>query len=539
MSKTSKKPALVAPSKPQKKALQKATAVAPKQPVPQKKVVTVAKAIAAPTLPSPTPKKVVKRSVVKRPTPKPVAVQPAPQRLVTKVTIGAPAPQKIVAPPFPAPVPPPSRPANPYQGLIGTACVIAVFAVGLFALIKIANPPSVGSFVRTITKNMPDAIATNETFVDWLDDWKKVDPYISRGEFVSSGSAPFAFKTGVVAYPNTEDLQLPRANRYVWSPDNTKFVDYLSKYPDYPDVATVYGHAGTILETLDHPCDVECVLDGAFWTTPTRFVLLARIPAMKTDGSKLCVGADEENAPKCYEKLLVAAYDLESGRRTNYISGPHFFVTHPIDAKRRSEWVSGLSEEEQIGLGVVQPESTYLSTGAITSLSLEDSAATFVLDAGKLGEQPVKILSATRFRDERGETVTAKELRSGFIVAVSGLMAVDGSLVADKVSIVSRPRVIVTAPRGETTIGNTADLVISAMRDSWPITMTVTDVAADKTIASRTFSAPKATRGDTYLDLTHTMKFAKLNLTSGDELHFSLVPAKGDGAVEFDLLYQP
>lgn len=546
MPKTPKKPAGVVPTpKIQKKlvpgrdsGIKKTTPPAPKQlpPPPPKKSAATLKAVVVPKLPKkqspkPTPKKQQKRKKRGAKT-KPVVQQ---QRLVNKITIGSAMDEKTVAP-FPAPMQPPTQQhAHPYAALAGMACVLAVLAVGLFTLVKVAHPPSFGALVRTFTKNMPDTIATNDTFAQWLSGWKKTEPYLSRGEFVSSASAPFTFITNAITYPNANDLQPPRANRYIWSQDKTKFVDYLSKYPNDTAV-TVYGHAGTILETVEQPCGEACVVDDAFWTSSTRFVLLAHVPALKSDGSLLCVGMDTENMPRCYEKLLVASFDLDSGRRTNYLSASHFFTAHPSDATRRNRWASGLSAEEQIALGVVQPESVFSANGVLTTVSVEPTGTSLVVNQGKLGEQQVKVIAATRVRDVHGEPVSLEYLHAGFTAAITGPMTTERVLVADKIDVTVAPRVLITAPAAGATIGNSAALVGMATPDAWPLTLTVTD--GTKTVATTTLAAQKKL-GAAYLDLLHAMKFTRLGLKPGDKLHLQVAPAKGDGAVDFDVTYQP
>lgn len=423
---------------------------------------------------------------------------------------------------------------TPYGGVAAAAAFIVLLAVGSFSAVKWINPrqtPGVGS--RPAVSGLPASIGGSDAFRAWLGGWKTLDPYVGRAEFENTGSVPAAMAPA--ASPTVDDLHSSRAVRYVWSSDKSRYVDYLSRYPDDGATVIVYGRQGASHEIVDRPCAAGCVVEGAFWTDAAKFALLVRVPATKTDGSPFCLAAGAA-APRCYEKLAIEWFDLNAVTRTEFLSAAHLFASHPTDGERRARWASGLTPEEQVNAGAVPGADIIYAKGTIAVMSPD--GASFTINQGEFGSRAVKIIAGTRVRDMHGEPVQLTYLRQGFTVDASGPIAADSFMVANKIDVSAAPRVLLTAPRPGEAVGATFGLLGAASRDAWPMTVTVSD-AAGKTLFHKVIKAPESDAAAAYLDFVLEAKLVRRGLVEAQKLHLTVAPKDGQGAADLDLTYRP
>ncbi len=340
--------------------------------------------------------------------------------------------------------------SQPVNFFLFVALVVG-FAALLFGLVRLTGPmPSVRP--DAVSKDgaaVPEALRTHKEFLAWLAAWKQADPYVSRSEFrIAEDRAIDADRlaaSGIV--PEEGETAPPRANRYAWSPDRSRFADFLSAYggPDHAFRIWNRDGAGKI-EMLEY-CGTPCRYDGAFWLDDAKLVLLGAVEALKADGTPYCPGADEGEAA-CYQRLVATVYDFGSGRSQTYRSEPHLFRTDPFAKANRERWMSGLSPEEKIAAGPVDGAELIGIDGQV--LSVVDGSLSV---RGEDGEYVVKTFPKTTYRDEFGKPLEADRIRRGFTVRVSGLVDGASSLSATDVRVLKAPNVIVYEPTDGKTVG--------------------------------------------------------------------------------------
>jgi hypothetical protein len=415
--------------------------------------------------------------------------------------------------------------------------VLLALATAVFGAVYFLHAPKPGAGNSPgIATGIPAAIKANAGFGTWFARWKGIEPYVSTAEFESEGTVPFSLEDAPAGMPAADALAAPLSDRYVWTDDRAKFVDYLFRYPEDEAMTAVYGRHDGTFETMQ-PCPSGCVVDGAFWTGPTTFVLLGRRPATGRGDLPLCIDAQDGNGTRrCYDRLFAAWFDLETMKRTDYVSSPHVFASRPTGAEKRDRWASGLTPQARVEAGALLASNEEYLNGPIISMSSDGTS--FAVDGGRLGPHAVKIIGATKVRDANGGAVQYTYLRPGFSVAVHGQRSDELLLIADEIDVTSVPSVLLIDPKPGATVARTFSVAGSAVHDAWPLTLTVAD-AAGKTLVTQTAKLPAAAKNDAIHDFTLDLRLPKTGLAPGQKLRLTAAPQAGDGAATLDLIYLP
>ncbi len=337
----------------------------------------------------------------------------------------------------PAPVsrPAESDAAQQFRSALYFACGIVGIAVLLFFAVR--QTPSAKRLAKesgAAADSTLAAFTAAPDFVTWLGQWQKVDAYVGQSEFTRAEVAalvptdPFS--------PPASSLQPPQANRFAWSPDKSKFVDFLSNYGDPDSKLTVFNRAGSAqTETIDF-CGTPCRFDSAFWLDDSRAVVLGRAEGTKADGTPLCIGAAGD-ANKCYSHLTVTVYDFGRATKQRYLSDNHLFASDPMAQTVHDRWISGLSQQEREALGEAPTGESINVRGKIIDLVPSSRILSIATDAGT--QRFVTLVPSAVIRGIDGMQGPIEALRKGAAVEVAAIRSADGTVMALSVRVTSEP----------------------------------------------------------------------------------------------------
>jgi len=200
---------------------------------------------------------------------------------------------------------------------------------------------------------------------DWVVAWRTAsgDPGFSISEFSLASRTPLAdWQPDIPPYGlEASELAPPMANRYVWSPDRTRFADYLASYGEPDSVLTLYNRTGNrTLERLAF-CGTPCSFDDAAWLNPDLLAVLGW----------------QETADGSARQVTLRLYDLRAQELSVYVSFPRVLTANPFDQAKQSRWE--LSQPPRGGDG--QPNITVTSPAdgstVGTAFAISGQARTF------------------------------------------------------------------------------------------------------------------------------------------------------------------
>ncbi|HSD12899.1 MAG TPA: Gmad2 immunoglobulin-like domain-containing protein [Patescibacteria group bacterium] len=393
----------------------------------------------------------------------------------TTPPVRAPKPAVAAPPPAPAMSMPPRAPAKPsvtpsasraqglpkvqektyYQSAVVFGLGVVAVAVMLFAIVRDINlsrtpaPPSPQQEEDPLFAD----VRKNEDFKSWLTTWRSLDPYVSAAEFTieQSGAIRTTSTPDLAVTPEREQLLPPLANRYVWSPEKSRFIDYLASFGEPDSSLQVFNRDGNgKIETLAY-CGTPCRYDRVFWLDEDRAVVLGIEEATKDDGSSLCLPASGSTGEmKCYQRLNATVYDFAHGAQTKYRSESHIFASQPFGAEKNERWASGLSPEERTTLGLDAGSGVEFVTGVIGEIAADVRILT--VNGGKV-PRIVALADDAVIRDEQGKVVPFSALHAGFTVEARAVERPDGTVLAGSLRIVRAPNIIVDAPEDGADVG--------------------------------------------------------------------------------------
>lgn len=335
-----------------------------------------------------------------------------------------------------------------YQSAIVFGLGVVAVAVMLFAIVRDIN------LSRTPAPPPPQQeedplfadVRKNEDFKSWLTTWRSLDPYVSAAEFTveQSGAIRTTSTPDLAVTPEREQLLPPLANRYVWSPEKSRFIDYLASFGEPDSSLQVFNRDGNgKIETLAY-CGTPCRYDRVFWLDDDRAVVLGIEEATKDDGSSLCLPASGSTGEmKCYQRLNATVYDFAHGTQTKYRSESHIFASQPFGVEKNERWASGLAPEERTALGLDAGSGVEFVTGVIGEIAADVRILT--VNGGKV-PRIVALAEDAVIRDEQGKIVPFSTLHAGFAVEARTVARPDSSVLAAELRIVRAPNIIVDAP---------------------------------------------------------------------------------------------
>lgn len=311
-----------------------------------------------------------------------------------------------------------------------------VVALALMLFMAIRQSPEGREIVRQnkmVSDPLLASVVSAPDFRSWLSQWQKVDAYVGEAELTKS--VELALVASNAASPQTAALQPPLANRYVWSPDKSKFIDFLSSYGEPDSVLTVFNRGGDgRTETVDF-CGTPCGFDGAFWLDESRAVALGHAEGTKADGTPLCVG--EGDGQKCYSHLTVTVYDFGKGARTVYVSDNHLFSKNPMAQAVRDRWISGMSQQEREVLGEAPTGESLIIHGRIIDLIAASRILSVATDIGT--QRFVTLVPTAVIHGLDGQQGAIDVLHKGATVELSAIRAADGTVMALSARVLSEP----------------------------------------------------------------------------------------------------
>ena len=386
----------------------------------------------------------------KRRKPRPVTARRQPKPAVTE-----PLPPVPVRPPG---RPLPQRPADKvyYHSAIVFALGIITVAAILFAVVREVRIDRIAPPQQSEAEDPLFAdIGKHPEFRSWISTWRTVEPYVSVAEFTLQrrGAVQTARPPEFAVTPPPEDLLPPRANRYVWSPEKTRFVDYLGSYGEPDSGVELYDRAGEgKLEMLAY-CGTPCRFNGALWLDDHRVAVLGIIEGQKEDGTPLCLptSAGSTAPKKCYERLTVTVYDLDKDEQTTYWSENHLFGADPFEDANRDRWISGLLPEELAVAGLSRPGDVEVMRGTVVDITAD--ARILTLDGDRV-RRFVAVASDADMRDEKDAPLPFEALQKGFTVEVRAVTQADKSILATSLRVLAAPNIIVHDPAAGTEVGS-------------------------------------------------------------------------------------
>lgn len=186
---------------------------------------------------------------------------------------------------------------------------------------------------------LPADVADHPEFELWFSKWQG----ITLEEFYLSSSEPIDALYRQT--PEEERLNSPITYRYIFSPDRSKFIDYLASFGEPDSSVDIYNrNSDGVLENLRF-CGTPCGFDYAFWIDNDRFVIFGRMEATDSDGNQKCDVPEDWDT--CYDQLTIDVYDLQKNTVAHYLSGEHILPGNPFVAINNARWLSSLSEEEK------------------------------------------------------------------------------------------------------------------------------------------------------------------------------------------------
>lgn len=436
----------------------------------------------------------------------------------------------------------PSRPPSVYRSAAFFALGVAVIAGLMFALVReTAVPPPASNGPSAPEDAAYAELAASEGFLDWLKRWRKVDPYVTSAEFellhegVITPARPPEF---ALTLP-PEALIPPRADRYVWSPDKSRFADYLSSYGEPDSAFTVYGRNGDgKLETLAF-CGTPCRFDGAFWLDDDRVVLLGNEEGLKEDGSPLCIGTEGESR-RCYRRLTVTLYDFARDEQRTYVSGLRVLHANPFDALSRDRWIKGLTQQERDALGVMPSGETAVMRGVI----IEYAAEARVLALGGGATPRFAVLAPTAIvRDVRGDITSHTTLRKGQEVELTAIADDDGAPLALSVRIISDPAITLDSPADGAEVGGEFVIDGSARVFEGTVRVRLTNARTGRVLIDDFTTATVADAG-LHAPFSYDAAVPASRVRDGDALTLEVFQESAEDGSEIDkitlkLLYRP
>jgi len=216
---------------------------------------------------------------------------------------------------------------------IGVTALI-VLGVGKWFLLKNAVPATP---LQTIVppqqkSSLSEDITKHPEFIFWFSQWQNVTPSLSLEEFYRQTEGQIRlYSPGSSRKPSEEELQSSATQRYLFSPDKKKFINYLASLGEPDSSVDIYNRMGDrMLETLLF-CGTPCTFYYAFWIDNNRFVILGITEVTLPDGNQKC--DIPNNFDTCYDQLTVDFYDLTKNTQIRYLSAEHIFP---------QEWVGAL-----------------------------------------------------------------------------------------------------------------------------------------------------------------------------------------------------
>jgi hypothetical protein len=379
-------------------------------------------------------------------------------------------------------------------------------------------------------------------FQTWLSKWQTLDPYVNENEFTleSSGVILTATSAGIAAPPDPSVLQSPLANRYVWSPDNSMFLDYVADYGEPGSSLRVYGRDGRgLLETLAS-CGPSCELNGAFWSDASHAVVLGSAADLNADGTPFCIRNQTsvgDQSQRCYRHLTLTAYDFSADQQRTYISEKHSFATDPFAADVLMRWISGMNAADQAALA-----------GSQQVIDLRGSVISVAADAGIIGVSDsnhqvwlAAVLPDAVIRDATGAPIGLSGIAVGSQAELMAAKNDKGALTAMSVSVVCGPAVTVTltAPTDGSVVHRRFTVSGTASVSAGKVSVRVTDQRSQKSVGT-VEAQPDATKGGAFAG---AIDLDPHGVVKGDTLHVDAVPEANASAASaqagLNVLYRP
>ncbi|HTK04675.1 MAG TPA: Gmad2 immunoglobulin-like domain-containing protein [Candidatus Eisenbacteria bacterium] len=463
---------------------------------------------------------------------------------------------------MPSPLSPPSRPTAASPGPAGQSAIrlpekpregsyyrsAALFAVGimilaglLFAIVREASIGRTPPPPAPVEDPLFDEVRHRQEFEDWVARWRAVEAYVSFNEFtlVSKGTLEPAGAPGAAMTPSGAELEPPMANRYVWSPDRTRFVDYLASFGEPDSTLKMYNRASEgKLETLAF-CGTPCRFDDAFWLDDERVVALGKTEGLKADGTPLCLPTGAGDEKKCYDRLTFTVYDISKNEQIVYRSENHLFETDPYEALKQARWASGLSIEERAALGISEESELETITGEIIDITPEGRILTL---GGSRVPRFLAVSERASIRDMDGKTIPFEALHRGFMVETNAVHQTDGTSLAASVRVTASPNITVEEPGEGDEVGARFSVRGFARTFESNVQLRLTNDRSGKVLAEK-FTTAAAPDAGNYGAYAFDLRLSS-GLRTGDALTLAVFDTSAkDGStidlVTLHLVYRP
>lgn len=205
--------------------------------------------------------------------------------------------------------------------------------------------PQHGEPLQVIQDKTLKAVYDSDPQIEtWLVYWRVAGADVHIADFEPRAVISLEGWTPAVPGMALEDRELkpPLANRYLWSPDGSRFVDYLWSYGEPDSQVAIYNRDGTAkLERLEF-CGTACGFDAAVWLDSDRVLILGTEEAMGDDGQPLCGPhpAADEAALGC-RRVTLRLYDFAAKEFRMYASQPRPLGANPYESEKKARWESG------------------------------------------------------------------------------------------------------------------------------------------------------------------------------------------------------
>lgn len=434
---------------------------------------------------------------------------------------------------------PAAAPQPSYRAAAFFALGLMLIAGLLFALVRETRPKLPSAGAEPFSDDPAFAtLAKSGQFRDWIVEWRKVDPYVSPTEFsLRSSGVVVPVRPGEEIVPAT--LLPPLAERYVWSPDKTRFVDYLSAYGEPDSAVTAYDRLGDRkVETLAF-CGTPCGFDSAFWIDNDRVVVFGSEESVHEDGRPLCITSGD-GVKRCYRRLTVTLYDFARDEKRTYVSDDHQLSSNPFDVKSRDRWIRGLTGSERETLGVMPTGETTILQGVIVE---------YVADARVLaisgGNSPrFAVLAPTAIvRDEDGQLVGHGYLRKGQEIEANAVAGSDGTLIVLGVRVYHSPAISLDRPRDGADVDATFVVSGRALVFEGTVRIRVKNVRTGRTLVDDFTTAAAADSG-LLAPFAYDATLPASRVRTGDSLTLEVFQESAESGEETDmvtlnLIYRP
>ncbi len=444
----------------------------------------------------------------------------------------------------PAPSPAPAKPQQPgaaiprvrenayYHSAIVFGLGVVAVAVLLFAIVRDINvnrmPPPAPPQAEEDDPLFAD-VRKNADFKSWIATWRGIDPYVSVAEFTrtQSGAIRTTGTPDMAVTPSPEQLGKPLADRYVWSPARSRFIDYLASFGEPDSSVQAFNRDGKgKIETLAY-CGTPCRFEGAFWLDEDRAVVLGIELAAKADGSPLCLppAADGQGDAKCYQRLNATVYDFARGTQATYRSETHLFASQPFGRAMSERWAAGLAPEERAALGLDVGGDVELVSGVISDVA--DDARILTLSGGKI-PRIVTVADKAPIRDPQGKALPFSALREGLSVEAQAVERPDGSVVAAAIRVIRMPAIFVSAPADGASVGSKFAVKGEARVFEGNVRVRVTNGRTGKKVIDA-FTTAAAAEPGTYASFAYAAALPSGAARTGDSLSLEVF---GDSAAD-------